>query len=321
MEVQWDILDFRVFMNDCPSSLVAVYERLISSLSVEVSWWCGSCVKSSTIWLVAVVVREPSSYSVFTSHLKHYSLSFHLSSLRHIVGSCILHGCLCSTVPGRRWLVSHWESFSWGVVMWWCGCLAGLANVGCSRCRRCLCWALLASTVRVLAVTQSWCRGCLWSVVADVNSQSAVRRAAADDDDVFRWSRLARLAVWRQRCLQQLVSFIILFLFYYYQFYYVWCRRIITSVVVVLLCLLLLMLFLLINFCCCCCCCAYKKLSCRRDDAWCFVSLNVSLSHSRSFKMTPLASACSSRYLSFVVTVSVSYSCRDIQHCCSAGPR
>jgi len=167
-------------MNDCPSSLVAVYERLISSLSVEVSWWCGSCVKSSTIWLVAVVVREPSSYSVFTSHLKHYSLSFHLSSLRHIVGSCILHGCLCSTVPGRGWLVSHWESFSWGVVMWWCGCLAGLANVGCSRCRRCLCWALLASTVRVLAVTQSWCRGCLWSVVADVTRLQTMTTCSDD---------------------------------------------------------------------------------------------------------------------------------------------
>jgi len=32
-----------------------------------------------------------------------------------------------------------------------------------------------------------------------------------------------------------------------------------------------------------------KKLSCRRETASCFVSLNISLSsHSRSFKMTPL---------------------------------
>ena len=36
----------------------------------------------------------------------------------------------------------------------------------------------------------------------------------------------------------------------------------------------------------------YKKLSCRRQAAQCFVSLNISLSHSRSFEMTPLSRAC-----------------------------
>jgi len=28
-----------------------------------------------------------------------------------------------------------------------------------------------------------------------------------------------------------------------------------------------------------------KKLSCRREGAWCFVSLNILLSHSRSLKV------------------------------------
>jgi len=32
-----------------------------------------------------------------------------------------------------------------------------------------------------------------------------------------------------------------------------------------------------------------KKLSCHRDTARCFVSLNILLSHSRSFKMTSLS--------------------------------
>ena len=35
-----------------------------------------------------------------------------------------------------------------------------------------------------------------------------------------------------------------------------------------------------------------KKLSCRRDAARCFVSLNLSLSHSMSFEMTRLSRAC-----------------------------
>ena len=36
----------------------------------------------------------------------------------------------------------------------------------------------------------------------------------------------------------------------------------------------------------------YKKLSCPREAARCFVSLNISLSHSRLFKMTPWSRAC-----------------------------
>ena len=35
----------------------------------------------------------------------------------------------------------------------------------------------------------------------------------------------------------------------------------------------------------------YKKLSCRTETARCFVSLNISLSHSESFEMTPLSSS------------------------------
>jgi len=39
-----------------------------------------------------------------------------------------------------------------------------------------------------------------------------------------------------------------------------------------------------------------KKLSCRRETARCFVSLNTSLSHSRSFEMTYLSRAYVSPY-------------------------
>ena len=39
-----------------------------------------------------------------------------------------------------------------------------------------------------------------------------------------------------------------------------------------------------------------KKLSCRRQTARHFVSLNMSQSHSRSFEMTPLSRACVSPY-------------------------
>jgi len=49
-----------------------------------------------------------------------------------------------------------------------------------------------------------------------------------------------------------------------------------------------------------------KKLSCRRDTARCFVSLNISLSHSRSFEMTLLACASSYQYLFVTVSSTVS---------------
>jgi len=32
-----------------------------------------------------------------------------------------------------------------------------------------------------------------------------------------------------------------------------------------------------------------KKLSCRRETVWCFLSLNILLSHSRSFETTLLS--------------------------------
>jgi len=40
----------------------------------------------------------------------------------------------------------------------------------------------------------------------------------------------------------------------------------------------------------------YKKLSCRRETARSFVSLNILLSHSRSFEKTLLSRACASPY-------------------------
>jgi len=40
----------------------------------------------------------------------------------------------------------------------------------------------------------------------------------------------------------------------------------------------------------------HKKLSCRRETARRFVSLNILLSHSRSFEITLLRRACVSRY-------------------------
>jgi len=44
-----------------------------------------------------------------------------------------------------------------------------------------------------------------------------------------------------------------------------------------------------------------KKLSCRTEAAWCFMSLNVLLSHSMSFKMTPLNRACVSHSSCFAM--------------------
>ena len=40
----------------------------------------------------------------------------------------------------------------------------------------------------------------------------------------------------------------------------------------------------------------YKKLSCWRKTARCFLSLDILLSHSRSFEMTPFSKACVSPY-------------------------
>ena len=52
-----------------------------------------------------------------------------------------------------------------------------------------------------------------------------------------------------------------------------------------------------------------KKLSCRRETARRFVSLNILLSHSRSFEMTLLSRACVSPYWYFIETMSV---CRTV---------
>jgi len=38
------------------------------------------------------------------------------------------------------------------------------------------------------------------------------------------------------------------------------------------------------------------QLSCRRETARCFVSLSITLSHSRSFEMTPLSMPCVGSY-------------------------
>jgi len=46
--------------------------------------------------------------------------------------------------------------------------------------------------------------------------------------------------------------------------------------------------------------------------AQCFMSLNISLSHSRSFEMTALSRACVSLYLYSVVTMSVSRTVSEI---------
>ena len=61
----------------------------------------------------------------------------------------------------------------------------------------------------------------------------------------------------------------------------------------------------------------YKKLSCRRETVRSFVSLNISLNHSRSrnmsFEMTPLSRACVSPYQYSIVglTGSLLYNFRD----------
>ena len=55
----------------------------------------------------------------------------------------------------------------------------------------------------------------------------------------------------------------------------------------------------------------YKKLGCRTEIARRFVSLNISLSHSRSFEITLLNKAYVSQSLS-VATVSVSRNASDI---------
>ena len=53
-----------------------------------------------------------------------------------------------------------------------------------------------------------------------------------------------------------------------------------------------------------------KKLSCRRETARRFVSLNILPNHLRSFEMTLLNTACVSPYWYFIETMSV---CRTVQ--------
>jgi len=49
-----------------------------------------------------------------------------------------------------------------------------------------------------------------------------------------------------------------------------------------------------------------KKLSCRRETARCFVSLNISLSHSRSLKLVPFKSLSTVSYSPYIVTIALS---------------
>jgi len=53
-------------------------------------------------------------------------------------------------------------------------------------------------------------------------------------------------------------------------------------------------------------CPRYKKLSCRRQTARYFVSLNISLSHSRSFEMVPFESLGMVSYSPFIVNMAIS---------------
>ena len=56
----------------------------------------------------------------------------------------------------------------------------------------------------------------------------------------------------------------------------------------------------------------HKKLSYCRETARCFLSLNISLSHSSSFEMTPLSRACVSPYKYSILTMSVSCTVSEI---------
>jgi len=58
----------------------------------------------------------------------------------------------------------------------------------------------------------------------------------------------------------------------------------------------------------------YKKLSCRRETARCFVpfSISLSLSLSRSFEMTPLSRVCVSPY-EYLIGVTLKYGLGIVQ--------
>ena len=62
-----------------------------------------------------------------------------------------------------------------------------------------------------------------------------------------------------------------------------------------------------------------KKLSCRRETARCFVLLNISLSHSRSFKLVPFESLGGVFYSPAVVTMALSYIILEIKR--DIGPK
>jgi len=55
-----------------------------------------------------------------------------------------------------------------------------------------------------------------------------------------------------------------------------------------------------------------KKLTCRRDTTQCFLSLNILLSHSRSFEMTLLRKACVSLHLYLNDNMSVCHTISEI---------
>jgi len=61
-----------------------------------------------------------------------------------------------------------------------------------------------------------------------------------------------------------------------------------------------------------------KKLSCHRETARRFVSLNILLRHSRSFEKTLLSRACVSPYYYFIETMSV---CRTVSEIFSVKKR
>jgi len=55
-----------------------------------------------------------------------------------------------------------------------------------------------------------------------------------------------------------------------------------------------------------------KKLSCHRETVRCFVSFNISLSHSRSCEMSPLSMACVKPDQYSIITMSVSRTVSEI---------
>ena len=58
---------------------------------------------------------------------------------------------------------------------------------------------------------------------------------------------------------------------------------------------------------------SHKKLGCRRETARCFMSLNISLSHSRSLEIAPFDRSHTSSYWRSIVTMALSYIISEIK--------